>query len=81
LSRTSGTIGALYSEIDRADAAPTAAQLSAINALVSDFAATRKLWQAFRASDLPSLNRQLKSAGLRELEPASAASDEGGDIE
>ena len=83
LTRTSGMIGALYSEIDRADAAPTAAQLAAITALESDFTATRKLWQAFQASDLPALNRQLKSAGLAELKPASAsgaAKDEDGDI-
>src|SRR2546429_6780507 len=61
----------------------TAAQLAAITALESDFTATRKLWQAFQASDLPALNRQLKSAGLAELKPASAsgaAKDEDGDI-
>ena len=84
LSRTASTIGALYGEIDRADAAPTAAQLAAINALQGDFTATRKLWQDFQASDLPALNRQLKSAGLPELELASAprsASDENGGIE
>jgi len=84
LSRTAGTIGALYGEIDRADAAPTAAQLSAINGAESDSATTLKLWQDFQSSDLPALNRQLKSAGLAELDPASArhaASEQGGDIE
>jgi len=84
LTRTAGTIGALYGEIDRADAAPTAAQLAAIKALEGDFTATRKLWQDFQASDLPGLNRQLKSAGLAELQPASpsrAASDEPGNME
>jgi photosystem II stability/assembly factor-like uncharacterized protein len=84
LSRTAGTIGALYGEIDRADAAPTAAQLSAINAAESDSATTLKLWQDFQSSDLPALNRQLKSAGLAELEPGAArhaASEQGGDIE
>ena len=84
LSRTAGTIGALYGQIGRADAVPTAAQLAALNAAESDFAATRKLWQDFQSSDLPALNRQLKSAGLLELQPASArpAGSEGdGDIE
>ena len=84
LSRTAGTIGALYGEIDRADAAPTAAQLAAISAAESDSRATLKLWQDFQSSDLPTLNRQLKSAGLAELQPASArnaAGEEGGDIE
>ena len=84
LSRTAGTVGALYAEIDRADAAPTAAQLAAINAAETDSAATLKLWQDFQSSDLPALNRQLKSAGLAELQPASArqlTSEEDGDIE
>jgi hypothetical protein len=84
LSRTAGTIGALYGEIDRADRAPTAAQLAAISAAESDSTATLKLWQDFQSSDLPALNRQLKSAGLAELQPASsrrAASEENGDIE
>lgn len=84
LSRTAGTIGALYGEIDRADAAPTAAQLAAINTAESDATATLKLWQDFRSTDLPALNRQLKSAGLGELQPGSSgrvASEENGDIE
>jgi hypothetical protein len=84
LSRTAGTIGALYGEIDRADRAPTAAQLAAIDAAESDSKATLKLWQDFQSGDLPALNRQLKSAGLAELQPASsrrAESEENGDIE
>jgi photosystem II stability/assembly factor-like uncharacterized protein len=72
LSRTAGAIGGLYGELDRADAAPTAAQLAAIDAAGKDFSATRKLWQDFRTSDLPALNRQLKSAGITELKIAFA---------
>lgn len=84
LSRTAGTIGALYGEIDRADQAPTAAQLAAISAVETDSTATLKLWRDFQSSDVPALNRRLKSAGLPELQPASsgrAASEENGEIE
>lgn len=67
LGRSAGAIAGLYSELDRADAAPTAAQLSAIDATEKDFSAVVKLWQEFLATDVPALNRQFKSAGLTEL--------------
>ena len=80
LGRAASAIGALYGEIDRADAAPTPAQLAAIDAAEKDFSAVLKVWQEFRSTDVPALNRQLKAAGLAELQlgPASPAS---GDIE
>jgi len=80
LGRSAGAIAALYGEIDRADAAPTAAQLAAIDATEKDFSAVLKLWQQFLATDVPALNRQLKSAGLTELrlEAALPASSEDG---
>jgi len=79
MARSGGVIAALYSELDRSDAAPTAAQLAAMDAAEKDWAAVLKLWQDFQSTDLPALNRQLKSAGLRELQLSSAsrgASDE-----
>ncbi len=83
LGRTGGTIAALYGELDRADAAPTAAQLAAIDAAEKDFSAVLKLWQEFQSADLPALNRQLKSAGVSELQLVSGAhvSADDGDIE
>ena len=71
-------------EIDRADAAPTAAQLASISAAESDSSTALKRWQDLRAQDLPALNRELKAAGLGELEPARggrAAGEGEGDIE
>jgi photosystem II stability/assembly factor-like uncharacterized protein len=82
LSRTSGAIGTLYGELDRSDAAPTAAQVAAIEATEKDFATVLKLWQELQSNDLPALNRQLKAAGLTELKVAAtvrASSEEGGD--
>lgn len=81
LGRTGGTIAALYGEIDRSDAAPTAAQLAAIDTAEKDFSAVLKLWQDFKSADLPALNRRLKSAGLAELQLGGAgrASDDDDD--
>ena len=78
LGRSAGAIAGLYGELDRADAAPTAAQLAAIDATEKDFSAILKLWQEFQATEVPALNRQLKSAGLTELhlEAALATSSE-----
>jgi photosystem II stability/assembly factor-like uncharacterized protein len=85
MARSSGTIAALYSELDRSDAAPTAAQLAAIDAVEKDCAAILKLWKEFQSADLPALNRQLKSAGLKELQlaaaPRASGENDGGDFE
>ena len=85
LNRASGAIAGLYSELDRSDAAPTAAQLAAIETAEKDFSAVRKLWQDFQLTDLRALNRQLKSAGLGELQlgatPHSPSGADDGDIE
>ena len=67
LSRSAGAISGLYGELGRADAVPTAAQVAAIDATEKYSSAILKLWQEFRATDVPTLNRQLKSAGLAEL--------------
>ena len=81
LGRSAGAIAGLYGEIDRADAAPTAAQLAAIDATEKDFSAVLKLWQEFQATDVPALNRQLKSAGLTELRIEAALFSGSGDDE
>jgi hypothetical protein len=85
LGRVGGAITGLYGELDRSEAAPTAAQLAAIDAAEKDSSAVLRLWQEFRATDLPALNRQLKSVGVPELQLAPTASssgeDDDGDIE
>jgi hypothetical protein len=84
LGRSAGAIAALYNELDRADAAPTAAQLEAIDATERDFSQVVKLWQEFQTTDVPALNRQLKSAGLSELHLEAAAhfsAEDGGNDE
>jgi hypothetical protein len=81
LARSSGALAGLYNGIDRADAAPTAAQLAAIEAAEKDFAAVLKQWTDLKSTDLPALNQQLKSASQPELQLAAhiRSSDEDSD--
>jgi hypothetical protein len=84
LTQAATNIAALYAEIDRADVAPTAAQDQALFIVEKDFAATMKRWDALRTSEIPSVNRQLKSAGLPDLTAESHVKIEeelGGDEE
>ena len=67
LTQVATNIAALYAEIDRADVAPTPAQDQALVPVEKDFTATMKRWDGLRTSEIPSLNRHLKSAGLPEL--------------
>jgi phage shock protein A len=67
LTQVATNIASLYAEIDRADVAPTPAQDQALVTVEKDFTATMKRWDALRTSEIPSLNHQLKSAGLPEL--------------
>jgi photosystem II stability/assembly factor-like uncharacterized protein len=71
LTQVSGNIAQLYAEIDRADAAPTPAQTQALATIERDFATTMKRWEALKSTDIPGLNRQLKSANLPELNTRS----------
>ncbi|HKW62632.1 MAG TPA: hypothetical protein VJN89_08820 [Candidatus Acidoferrum sp.] len=79
LGSSGGAIAGLYGELDRSDAAPTAAQLAAIESTEKDFSAVLKLWQEFQATDVPALNRQLKSAGMTELHLEAAVPTSAGD--
>jgi hypothetical protein len=63
LKEVQGHIAGLYSELGRADAAPTAAQRSATDTAQRAFTELRAKWQALQA-DLPALNKRLRSAKL-----------------
>jgi hypothetical protein len=67
LTQMATNVAALYAEIDRADVTPTPAQDQALVTVEKDFTATMKRWDELRTSEIPSLNRQLKSAALPEL--------------
>ncbi|MGB7586000.1 MAG: glycoside hydrolase [Terriglobales bacterium] len=67
LSRVNGEADGLYTEVDRADAAPTAAQAAAATAAEQDASALMKEWEEMKTADLAALNTQLRIANLPEL--------------
>jgi hypothetical protein len=79
----SGAIGALYGEVDRADATPTSAQQNAMTETEKGFADVKKQWVALKETDLQALNQQLRKANLPEvrLESSAPEEDESQDIE
>jgi hypothetical protein len=83
LNRENAAIGTLYASVGQADAAPTAAQISAAADAERDLSALLKRWEDVKQTDLPALNRQLKSAKLPEigLESKAPMDQSGDDIE
>ena len=61
----------LCTAVDRADAAPTPAQVKAASETESDLAPVMKRWEEIKSTDIPALNRQLKSANLAEIQLAA----------
>ena len=51
------------------DAAPTAALVAAASKVESEVALILKAWDQIKTTDIPAVNRQLKSANLPELRP------------
>ena len=83
LSRANGEAVTLYSEIGRADVAPTPAQSSAVAETEKAFAAVSAQWKQMKTVELPALNKQLHDAGLAEIQltTKSAEEDDSEDIE
>jgi hypothetical protein len=57
----------LFSEIQGADAAPTAAVKVAFADVQKKVGPLMQAWQRLLATDLPALNQQLKQAGFSEI--------------
>ncbi|MGE5207164.1 MAG: WD40/YVTN/BNR-like repeat-containing protein, partial [Chlamydiota bacterium] len=68
LNRVNGDVATLYGDVDRADAAPNAAQVSAITQTERNFAGVMQRWDGLKNTDLPALNRNLKAANLPEVQ-------------
>ena len=67
----------LYGQLDRADAAPTKAQVAAADNLAEESKEGFKVWGKIVAKDVEALNKQLKAASLPELNPNSAPNQPG----
>jgi photosystem II stability/assembly factor-like uncharacterized protein len=82
VSLVSGEVGGLYGAVSQSDAAPTATQAAAFATIEKEEEAVVTRWKAIKATDIPTLNRQLSGAGLTvikvkaEPEPASESEDE-----
>jgi photosystem II stability/assembly factor-like uncharacterized protein len=58
----------LFSNVERADAAPTASTLSAINEIAEKAKSVAEEWKTIESQDLPALNQQLEAAGLAKIQ-------------
>ncbi len=67
LTSVSGDVGGLYGQVDRADAAPTPAQLKSTTDSAVALASAIKRWDELLSSDLPALNNELRGANLPEI--------------
>jgi hypothetical protein len=61
-------LNTLYTDVTRADAAPTAAQLSASEAAQRAISGLLRTWQQVQA-DLPTLNERLRAHKLAQIRP------------
>ena len=73
LSQVNAQATTLYGQVGQVDAEPTRAQLEALAKIERDTAEALKSWNQLKTSDLAALNRQLRSAGLLEVDPRSRA--------
>ena len=69
LSSVNGAANTLYAEVDRADAAPTAAQTVAAAAAEHDASVINKQWLEISRAGLAAINAQLRDAHLPVINP------------
>jgi photosystem II stability/assembly factor-like uncharacterized protein len=67
LADSNSTIIALYKEVEKADAAPTVAQVAAFTKTERELEDALKRWAQVKTNEISALNRQLGAAGLPEL--------------
>ena len=76
LSTVNESIYTLYNTVGQVDAAPTAAQLQAVDAAAQQLPDLLQQWQSILTKDLPALNQQRKGAGVPEINPDAVPSHE-----
>ncbi|HLQ76828.1 MAG TPA: glycoside hydrolase [Terriglobia bacterium] len=76
LSRVNGQASTLYAEVWPVDSEPTSAQMEAAKTIERNHTDVMKRWNEFKTSDLPALNRQVREAGLPEINLQSNLSSE-----
>ena len=68
LARLNGGFGAMLSQLDTADAAPTTQQVAMFEELEKALQEQLSAWDQIKAKDVPSLNGELKKAGLLQID-------------
>jgi hypothetical protein len=81
LNRVNGNVATLYGEVDRADGAPNLAQIDALAEIERNFGAIMPRWNELKNTDLPALNRQLRTANLPEVQLRTASASDPGEEE
>jgi photosystem II stability/assembly factor-like uncharacterized protein len=78
LSAADGTVNALYKDVEKADVAPTGAQVEAFTKAKNELKVTLERWEGVKAKAIPELNLHLGEAGLPELKLDLAPTREAG---
>jgi hypothetical protein len=68
MSAIGSTLSALIGPLQAAEATPTAQTLASTDAGLKALAAVKARWDAFKATDIPAMNAQLKKANLPLIE-------------
>ena len=85
LAQVNGQVSGLYGDVAGVDAAPTAAQLTAVTTARANSSSALARWNALKKTEIPALNRELHRAGLAEIrlneKPAQEQEEEDQDLE
>ena len=70
LAGASGRVRTLFNLIQNVDLAPTSQVVAAVPEVLNDSRAIQERWQTITSQDVAALNRELRTAGLPEIEVA-----------
>ena len=76
LMSVNGEASGLYGQIDSADASPTAAQAAGVARIARDYPRVLERWNKLKSADLAAINRELKAAGMQEIQVSSRPAHE-----
>jgi photosystem II stability/assembly factor-like uncharacterized protein len=68
LAGASGRVRTLFNVIQNVDVAPTSQVVAAVPGVLEESRAVQENWQAIKSQDIATLNRELHTAGLPEIE-------------
>jgi hypothetical protein len=69
LPGATGRIRTLFNVIQNVDMAPTSQVVAAVPGVLEDSRVVQENWHAIKSQDIAALNRELRAAGLPEIDP------------